>query len=86
LTRHLLTFAGHRPSGNQVIAVSRLVTESAALLQRFWSAYRTENRIGGGCRTGAGRTLRTAANTDEPRGQRQGCYAVRRTAHERWGR
>jgi PAS domain S-box-containing protein len=35
LTHHLLAFARHRPSGDQVIAVNRLVTESAALLQRL---------------------------------------------------
>jgi PAS domain S-box-containing protein len=35
LTHSLLAFARHRPSGDQVIAVNRLVTESAALLQRL---------------------------------------------------
>jgi PAS domain S-box-containing protein len=35
LTHSLLAFAHHRPSGNQVIVVNRLVAESAALLQRL---------------------------------------------------
>jgi len=35
LTHHLLAFTRHRPSGDQVTAVNRLVTESAALLKRL---------------------------------------------------